>query len=575
MKNKIISTVFSVILIGSFSFAQADGLLSRLFSSKGSAEFKQMLAYVPADTSYLFANKKPMPEDVVAFQLQRIQKMLEMTSNVSDDIEAIAESKTKPSKTSSNKTSDFFNALFSDIGNKLTEKKFTETGLSTTANNVIYGLETTPIIRLGIANKDAILATLKRAETRSDYKLELSKCGDYDCFINQDKESELTFVAVLIKDHIALSVFPSDKKETIINHLIGQSSPEKSYSAKDWDSFLTKNKYSGFGDGFLNLQTLFGKLKPLLVKNAKNSTHKKFDEKAFNACLNVAQEHIDNIPALLFGTKDLQLNNMDYELVFKTSPLVSAVLQTLANNTNIDKRTENAIMDLGININVANLSQALTQYSSFLADSAEKHKCKAIDPLKIRKTMGGMMMAMNMGLTQLKSLYLSIDEIEFDENAQPKKVDAFLSVGTDNPASLVSMLAILNPGFAKLKVPADGKAITIPKALIPSKGIELPPISLSQGDKKLNIMIGNDTPKLVDYKTKKANILFFSMDGKRYYEKLAKIIKAMPASKNKKTGKEQQEAVALFKSIGAISGKFQQKISADERGLVIDYHIQY
>lgn len=575
MKHTTIKTLLATLLISSFACAQADGLLSGIFSSKEGASFKQMLSYVPADTSYLFANKKPMPEDVVEFQLQRMQKMMDMANMTSQDLKILADEDKQKTKLTQSKSADFFNALFTDLSKKLSEKKFADSGLSTKANNVIYGLDSVPVIRLGISNKDAILATLERAETSSNYKLELTKCGEYDCFMNQDKESDLTFVAVLIKDHIALSAFSSDKKESMIDHLIGKSTPEKSYAEKDWDSFLTNNKYSGFGDGYLNLQSLFGKVRPLILDAVKKTSGKKQNAEDVDACLNVAKDHLDNLPKLIFGTKNLDKDTMDYELVFKTSPLVSAVLQTLANKTNIDKRTEDAIMDMGVNINFATLSKALTQYSSFLADSAEKNKCKEINPLKIRKTMGGMMMAMNMGLTQFKSIYLSIDDLELDNKMQPKKVDAYLSVGTDNPSSLVSMLAMLNPGFAKLKVPTDGKSITIPKELIPSKGTELPPISLSQSDKTLNVMLGNDKPKLVDYTSKKPEILSFSLDGKRYYEKMAKIMEAMPVSKDKKTGKEQKDAISLFKSIGGMSGKFKEEISADERGLVIDYHVQY
>jgi len=575
MKKITISILLSTTLFTAFSFVQAEGLISGLFSSKEGASFKQMLSYVPADTSFLFANKKPMPEEVVEFQLQRAKTMLDMVSKTSQDLNIVAGADKKTTKAKLNKSDNFFEALFTDLSDKLSNKKFAETGLSTQANNVIYGLETAPVMRLGIADKEAILATLKRAATKSDYPLELSKCGETDCFINKDKASDLTFAAVLIKDHIALSAFPSEKKETIINHLIGKSSPEKTYSEEDWDSFLAKNKYSGFGDGYLNLQSLFKKLRPLIIEGVNQTSGKKLDEKSVDACLNVAKEHLDNLPELLLGTKNLEKENIDYELVFKTSPLVSTVLQTIANKSNIDKRTEDAIMDMGININFASLSKALTQYSSFLADSAEKNKCKEIDPLKIRKTMGGMMMAMNMGLTQFKSLYLSVNEVELDEKMQPKKVDAYLSVGSDNPASLVSMLAMLNPGFAKLKVPTDGKAITIPKELIPTKGTPIPPVSLSQSDKTLNVMIGNEKPKLVDYKAKKPEIMSFSIDGKRYYEKVAKIMEAMPAYNSKKVAKEQQDSVALFKSIGAMSGKFKEEISADDRGLIIDYHIKY
>lgn len=573
----IITVVFSC-----FSYAQADGLLSGLFSSKEGLSFEELLSFVPAETAYLAANKKPMPEEVVEFQLQRAQQMIDIFSKASKDMNKLDEksvSKTDETKKTatdiSDKSGEFFEALFMDLGTKLKEKKFKETGLSTKANNVIYGLQTFPVLRLGIADKDAVFATLKRAEKTSGYKLELSKCGMIDCFVNQDEESDMTVTIAFLKKHIALSVFPSDKKELITKHLIGEASPEKSFSGKNWDRFLADNKFSGYGEGFINLQTLFKTVKPLMIESLKESVGKKFDKESAETCSKVMQEHVENMPEILFGTKDLQKTSMDYEVVLKTSPTVSNVLQTIANKTNINKRSENAIIDFGLNINFIKLRDALTLYTAFLENSAKKHKCNKVDPIQIRKTMGGMMMAMNMGLTQLKSLYLSVNEVEFDKKMQPKSIDAFVSIGTEDPAGLVGMLAVINPGFATLNLPADGKTIKVPEELIPSKGSPVPPISLSRGEKTLNIMIGNDKPALAPYETTKPEIISFGINGKRYYKIMEKVLDSIPTPTNKKAMKEQEQSLAIFKSMENMSGNVQEEIYADERGLVIDYHVQY
>jgi hypothetical protein len=583
-KKIVIHLLITGAIAISASVAQAEGLLGGIFGSNDSAGFKTLLSHVPANTSYLLANKKPMPDDVMEFQLQRIQQIMQFMPNSSKDkkqtIDKASVKKTKidPSnKDDSDKSKLFFKALFEDISSKLQSKKIAETGLSTKAHSIIYGIDTLPVFRVEIANKDALMATLKRAEEKSGFKLELTKCEEMDCFISQDKKSEAGLAAVLLNDHVALSVFPPEKKEAMLKHLAGKSSPEKVYSAKNWDNFLADNKFSGYGDGFINLKMLFEKNKPLIINGIKEgmTTSKggKIDKGAVEGCLAVAKEHIDHVPGILFGTKDLQKTKMDYQLVVKTSPVVSSVLQTVANKSNIAKRSENPIMDLALNINFANLGKALTQYSVFLATSGEKNKCKEIDPMKIRKSMGGVMMAMNMGLGQLKSIYFAVDEVELNDKMQPKKVDAFISIGTDDPNGLVAMLAMVNPGFATLKVPADGSVVKIPKELIPSKGKPVPPLSLSRGKNALNVMVGNDKPSLLDYKADKPEIMSFGMDGKRYYEKLGAFMQALPVTGGEQI--EQKEALDLITSMGKVSGQFKEEIYADKRGLVIDYHVQY
>jgi hypothetical protein len=558
VKKRFIS-IAVVASITTTSFLQAEGWFGSLLSSNNAkgADFSQMLAHVPANTSYLITNQKIMPDDVIEFHLQRGQQFLNLLSKSSDRLNT----KSKKKSTEDNNAGEFFTALFDDLSKKISAKEFEKTGLSLKSNNILYGMNTFPVMRLGISDKQAILDTLKRAEKKSDFKLELTKCEEIDCFVKSNDDDDATIAIVLLKDHIAVSVFPQRQKDVMLKHLTGKTSPEKTYTEKNWGKFLANNQYVGFGDGFINLKMLFAKLKPLMIEK----------EKGAKACLAVAEDHFENIPELLIGTKELRKDSMKYEMVLKSSETVSTALQSIANTSNISKRIENPIFDIAINLNFIKLRGALTQYLGFLASSGEKHKCKEINPKDIRQATGGIAMAMNMGLTQFKSLYLALNNIELDEKMQPKNVNLFASIGTEDPAGLVGMLAMVNPAFLMLKIPADGKPVKIPDNLIPNKGVSIPPIYLSRGEKQLNIRVGKKKPTFIDYKSSEPEIMSFSIDEKRYYEKLSTIMKAIP----EENSKQSKETADIIKSMSGLMGKGFQRIRADKRGLIIDYHIQY
>ena len=118
----------------------AEGFLSNLFGgSKNAAGFESMLAHVPADTSYLLANKKAIPEEVMEYHLKRGKDMLAMFSKA--QAKKDADDKTDDSAKESADAEKFFSALMTDYSDLLANDKFEETGLSKKANSMIYGYD--------------------------------------------------------------------------------------------------------------------------------------------------------------------------------------------------------------------------------------------------------------------------------------------------------------------------------------------------------------------------------------------------------------------------------------------------
>jgi len=564
--NNSRTVLMSTILVSSIAMAMAttasaDGFFGKIFGSSknAGAGFSTLLSHVPSDTSYLFTNKNPYPEKVMEFHLNRTKDFMKMISDM--------DKKKKDAK--KGKPEAFLSALFEELSDKLSKDKLEETGISLKATTMIYGYDLSPVLRLSFADKDKLMATMKRAEKKSGYKVELSKCGKYDCFVQSD-DKEDAIALVFLENHVAASFFPKKDKAKFIDHLTGKSAPKASYSPDKWNAFLKENDYKGFGEGYLNLKKLSKKLNPIIAENFAG----KVGPKDFDNCMAVAEDHINNMPEIIFGTKNLDTKKMAYEFVLKTSTSVSTTLQGLANSTNIAQRINNPIFDLGVNINFIKLRDAFTQYTNFLIKSGEAHKCKSIDPKGVRKGMGGIMMAMNMGLTQFKSIYFSLENIDISKKMDAKKVDAYVSFGTDDPAGLLGMVGMFSPKMMGFKVPTDGSVVKLPDGAIPSKGQPVPDIFLSRTAKSLNIMVGNKKPDLVDYKGTAPEMLSIHLDGKRYYEKMANVMEMIPQPASKDQP-DQENVTKMMKNMGGLMGNIEEVFTADKRGFVIRYNITY
>lgn len=556
IKTKVIAGASVVAILSAIQIAYADGFFSKLFggSSKGGASVETLLENVPADTAYLMTNKESLPEKVVDAHIARGKAMLTAFSQNEDMKKALSSDK-GPGK--------FFAALLEDYSSLIESGKFEETGLSKKVHSIIYGYDMMPIIRIGIKDQEKVIAMIKRAEAKAQTDIGLTKCGDSQCVESTDPKGDMAFSGVISKNDMAFSLFSVDKKAAITKHLMGEAKPASSYKLSDWEGFLKGNNYPGYGDGFIDLKKVFAFAKPKLSEQLGAQ----MDEKELNGCLAVAEAHIDNMPKIVFGTKKFDENAVDYELVFNTSANVSTALKTLANTNNIPQRSENPIFDFGVNIDFKKMREAATQYSNFLIDAGDKNGCSAINAQEIRKSMGGLSMVMNMGLSQFKSIYGSLTDLELDNRMQPKKLEAVVSLGSDDPAGLLSMASMMAPPLASIKVPSDGSVVKLPDGLIPSRGGSAPEIFLSQSKDALNIMVGSDKPAMQAHKASGPEISFTGVDYPRYMKIMSKVMEMAPSK-----GAPDLE---LMNKIGAASGKVFSTTSADDRGLAINYQLRY
>ncbi len=570
------------------------------------AGFQNVLSSVPDDTAYLFTNKKIMPEEVMEFHLERSKQVLLMWMDFMEDMKTVSEleSKTMQSKPSDestekqsetvatkDKSKDFFIALMKDLLSNMSLDKIANTGMKVDGHSALYGVELAPVFRYEITNKSAVKETIKRAEAASGYSVEWQKCGEHDCIELSDKGAakDAGFIIVLLDDQVTGGLYSADNKAAVMDHLTGKSKPEAGYAVSKWDTFLTDNKYQGYGDGYINLEKVYDSAEKLMMGQAKTQATEMnaaglgeaFDEKSFKACSALAKRHIDHVSEIVFGIKSLEQRSMEYELVLKTSSVVSAAISAIPNSLEGMQQAANPVFDFGLNINFDKLREGLTQYTNFLTKTATEVHCDAVKEDAVRKAMGGFTMATMMGASQFKAIYVAVNDLKMDANGKLENIDLYASIFADQPGALLQMLGMVNPAFASIKLPEDGSPVKLPEGLVPPNptGVN-PEIYLSKKDNLLNVMVGDTKPELKPFKVDNPVFLWNTVDSKRYYQMLGGVMEGASGTMDEggasgAKNEEAKKAMELMTKMGDFTGKIHSKMGADSRGITINYSVEY
>jgi len=550
--------------------------LSLLSAIKGdNGRFEKLLSYVPNDTPYLIGNKKALPEAYMDKQIEKIQNLV----NVFKDIITKENNRTKVST-----EMDFISNYYAHFMKAYKEDTLESMGFEKGYRSVVYGYGFYPVVRSEIVDSKAFIETINRIAKESNTSVEWESCGAYQCIKSDTEKSEFTATFVVKEKSIAFSFYNKNIQEEMLKHLSENKAVDKAYSIKKFDTLLAKNNFQGYGDGFVNLETLTHRL--LSEFEAKLSEQEKA---SFKRCSPIAVDLSTKMNQITFGTTELSTDKMSMSMIFNTDSNVSTSLKALTNKNLFTQRVNRPLFDLGINLNAQGLSQGLMELANYVANEGEKYGCTEIKSQALRQ--GAAMASMSIGMTlgQFSQLYISMNDFEMDKNAQmPKKVGANIQIGTANPASLIGMLKMFVPELASLNIPATGEEVDLlkhaPKPVPPF----ITALTASMTDKVIALRLG-DKMEMKAFKPKEHTLLWSQIDNKKY-SKIIKMAmeqgkKAQKASLMNSPQAEQAQYEAMMKDLEKNDAKVKklletlyqsdavssQSIYVDDRGLVMEF----
>jgi len=538
-----------------------------LFQKDSSTSFKQLLEYVPKETSFLFGNREPIPSDYLETKLENFNRFLDKLQEI------LTEDNSSILNENSIKSIDFIRNYSKEFIKNYKSNTLEQMGYSKSGRVVIYEYKSTPVLRLTIANSKNLIDSINSIAKESNLSLEWKECGGFKCLSYINNSLDLILTLVVKERNIALSIHTKESRDKIITHLTQKPDIKNSYPIEKFDKFLKENGFRGYGDGFIKIEKL--------VENLISTQELILDKNCSRALLDIAKR----ANRLSIGTLNLSKKESDILIILNLDKNLTDNIKNITNKEIFTKRVKRPIFDFGLNLNAEELSKAIIEFSNYLIEISNRYGCIIIDEDKLRNEAFVASLSIGIVLKDISQLYLALNRLEIDKKTKDiSKVSALIQIVSSNPTALIDKLKMLHPKLASLEIPTNGEEIDIPKAL----NEPLPPyisqfkVSIDKG--LITIQIGE---RVETKKTNlKENTLLWSRVYNRKYYKLREYqelleiemaLQNIPKTEKEEFKKRLEEIekikaknIELIELIYDVNSTTSTTIYFDNRGVVLE-----
>lgn len=521
-----------------------------------------VLAYVPADTPYVMANRIATPKAINeawakafgGYSEQAYQQMAEgeLWQGLDGD------------------SALWVRALLPEVGKFATPAGIAELGLNPEARFALYGFGLMPVYRIEIGDAQRFAATIARVEERAGRKLAtrtLDKVSFYEF-----SSSKATFLFGLAGEHLVITLAPSSSSDDQWRAQLGLTLPKQSLHSQGALEKLDKERqHTGHISGFVNIQNL---VQRLTAAGADQELLRAFGMELPEISASCQQEMAAmaaKFPRAVFGSKELSAKSMAFVGTLETETTLARSMQALAAPIPGADATDPTLFRFAMSVN---LPEAM-RFANAAADAirAQPYACEGLVGLNAAAdgvkegtanpalAMAGSVSAVNLGLADL----------QLDDNDSPTAMTGYVAVGSSAPMMLWGLAQQSTPGLASVQLSSDGKIVTLPADALPT------PFPITLKARMTDKSFGVATSDVADAVFETASTVPAAADGTmlRYgvsgaaFAMLAERIPDAPDSMNEKERKDMEQGREMLKSMGQAVDFIDVRIVMGERG--IDY----
>lgn len=528
-------------------------------SSCGKKDEVALLAYVPADSAYVFASTEAPSKALTDAWLKRIQPLWPIydtmlarlgtlsaidnqpvkapadsgtdasdddgEQDVAEDADAISSGdedtgaldavKVPPAAMALSKQSNaamkalvasgsnIARELVKDLRTRDTSAKMSETGLAVPGLAAVYGVGVMPVARLQLSSTDAFRAWIAKIETASAAKFSIGKIGAQDYwYVGNDK---LQMVLAIQGEQLVVTVFPVKADDALRQRLLGMVKPEKSLADSGELATLVQTEgYLPIGSGWVDFKRMFAlyPADPGMVAVAATMGDKPLP--ALSAeCRSDFESMIDKAPRMIFGYTQFSASQMNSHGRWELAPAVATDLsELLANPVATGGNSVDALFDLAINVPVLKMKDfALKQAKAIVA---QPYRCDSLASLNTMATesVEKLSQVLPPPFSDIMGVRITLDKVIMPPpGATIPDVRGKLLVASNNPSFLIGLAQMAMPQLANLVVKADGQPIEISTKGMPiPAGMPVPALHVAMTDKALAFSFGEgESTTLADY----------------------------------------------------------------------------
>lgn len=527
------------------------------------------LAFVPADSPYVFGNLEPMPNEVSQAWIGMLSELPRLYTLQLKQVRAALqrEGDTDPVLLG------VIDGLQAEIEGKTFEQILQGFGYSMQTRMAFYGLDLLPVARVELADPAATRAAIARIEAKAGQPLPTATVGELSYWKLAPKDAALMGVMAIVDNQLVLSVAPTAADDALLKQVFGLTPPTTSILDSDGLAKLNaKYGYGPNGSGYLDLQRVWQLI-------AQPSTPL---QSAFMQAFEVTPPELDDTckqemaaltkawPRSSFGYTHLDARTADMRWVTEAPSQVLSDLRSLQAPTPGLAAAESALFNMSFAMKIDALPPLAGRWADAVA--AAPWQCEFLQPMN-QAFADFRTGAANPGIYAAAPVVQSFNVLlthfkTSPEMAQPEFKGKLL-IGSPSPAALVSMLKAYVPGMAALEVPADGTATALPA--LPDMPIALPMFA-AQTDKVFGVAFGEGEEASLSTAMQMDSsvhpLMTVAYDGALYGELLGMLEPMMLAMGDDAEAKDAAEMLKVTRELYAkMFGRLAMQMVVTEQGI--------
>lgn len=506
------------------------------------------LAYVPADTPWLFANIEPLPEatrDQFARQTKALWPIvigifdsavadLDRTAATrsaddadhdddldEDDADAATDAAASTAKENAAIAARTLRAVLDEIRTRDTPEKWEELGVRRDAHIALYGVGVLPVLRMELGDAEAFRALVARIERKVDSQLKVERIGDAEAWTFGGEHAR--GVMAVQGNHLVLTLLPADADEALQRRVLGQDRPEES-AAEALVAFNKARGYLPYGSGWIDIRRMVA----LVPDDPGFAALRKAAGRDMPAIDATCREEVAGmaakVPMFAFGYTELDTHRMTMHARVDLAPALAQSLLAIKPRTPAGV-SKDALVDFGIAVPVLGIRDFLVAQADAVA--AAPFRCAELTGLndsfaQMKAKISGMVPPPAANFTGLR---IAATRFAWPEGAAKPDFAGQLLVASDSPALLAGLAQMAIPALQQTVLKPDGVPITLPATILPADWSDVP-VQVAMGDKSLALAVGNDAtatlPALVKAEPSAEGVLVDATYSGRIYDAFGK-----------------------------------------------------
>lgn len=459
-KSRLLASLIAASLLAA-GCSQDSGQPGASASSDG-----DLLAYVPADTPYVFGNLEPTPEEVTEFFLTRMQPALDLVQEkLSTYLPTLQEEGSDEAK--------LVTAILSELDGNLSRSGIESMGFSLNSHQVVYGMGAFPMARMGLGDSEAFLATLDRIQSNSGATFPKYESNGHDYWRFTDEEGKVGIYAAVVGNHLALGIFPTGAEAEILPSLLGDSTPADTLDTNSiLASLNSEYDFTPYGSGFVDVMKLVDEL-----MQANSTTRGLLEVAGLGpetdidaVCVDETRQMVSHFPRLVVGYSEMSTQAMDTRFVLETDSNTAGALQALTSGSPMVGENSGGLFSMALGLKVTAIRDYLLEKATAIVDTP--YQCGHF--AQLNNSANDMIEQLNRPMppfiNNLQGFRLALNDLDMQNN-MPVSGDGLFALYVDQPQMLIGMGQMMVPPLAELDITPGGDPVAIPSEMIPMPGL--------------------------------------------------------------------------------------------------------